>query len=100
MTSFLVLGTDTDAGKTAFSLLWQAAHHQHYAYWKPVETGESDSERLALLVPEAEVIPPLARFTKAVAPPLAARHENKTIPLGSEIARHRPASARPLIIET
>jgi adenosylmethionine-8-amino-7-oxononanoate aminotransferase len=100
MTSFLVLGTDTDAGKTAFCLLWQAAFPTEYAYWKPVETGDSDSDRLAALVPEAEVLPSLARFTKAVAPPLAARCENRSIPLAGEIARCRPAAHRPLIIET
>ena len=37
MSDLIILGTDTDAGKTTFALLWLAAFGE-YGYWKPVET--------------------------------------------------------------
>ena len=51
MTDFLVIGTDTDAGKTSFALHWLTAFPEVYAYWKPIETGESDTETVRRLVP-------------------------------------------------
>ena len=45
MSGFVVLGTDTDAGKTTFSLIWLARFAAEYAYWKPVETGPSRASR-------------------------------------------------------
>ena len=68
MSSFLVLGTDTDVGKTAFSALWLAAFAEHYAYWKPIETGPSDSGRIRALVPAAQVFPALCSLAEPVAP--------------------------------
>jgi adenosylmethionine-8-amino-7-oxononanoate aminotransferase len=53
MKGFVVVGTDTDAGKTAFSLLFLTAFADQFAYWKPVETGESDTEKVRRLVPTA-----------------------------------------------
>ena len=100
MSSFVVLGTDTDAGKTTFCLLWLAAFAEEFAYWKPVETGESDANRIAKLIPEAQVLPPLARFKLAVAPPLAARRAGQPISSAIEIARSRPHSDKPQVIET
>ncbi len=100
MTSFVVFGTDTDAGKTSFCLLWMAAFQQHYAYWKPVETGDSDSGRIRSLLPSAQVFPPIAQFQDAVAPALAARRVHKVIPRGRELALGRPESAKPLVVET
>ncbi len=61
MTDLLILGTDTDAGKTTFALLWLAALGDTYEYWKPVESGASDSERVKELVPTAWVHPPSPR---------------------------------------
>src|SRR5262249_25560942 len=80
ITDLLILRTDTDAGKTTFALLWLAAFADNYEYWKPLETGESDTERVRSLVPAATVHEPLARFRQAVAPLLAARTEGGTIP--------------------
>ena len=100
MSSFLVLGTDTDAGKTTFCLLWLTAFAKDYAYWKPVETGESDANRIATLVPEAQIVPPLDRFELPVAPPLAARQAGRSIPSAREIARSKPCSDKPMVIET
>ena len=56
MSNFVVLGTDTDAGKTTFSLLWMTAFSESYAYWKPFETGDSDSETVRRICPSALVV--------------------------------------------
>ena len=58
MSDTLILGTDTNAGKTTLAMLWLAAFADDYEYWKPVETGESDSNRIGDLVPGAAFIPP------------------------------------------
>ena len=86
MTDLLILGTDTDAGKTTFALLWLAALGDRYAYWKPVETGESDTERVRRLVPTAIVHAPVARFQHPVAPALAARMEGAEVPSPAQLA--------------
>jgi adenosylmethionine-8-amino-7-oxononanoate aminotransferase len=100
MTGFVVLGTDTDAGKTAFCLRWLAAFPDRFAYWKPVETGESDAEAVRRLVPEATVFPPLARFREPVAPVLAAAREGRPMPGVAEIVAAVPDSPLPLVVET
>ena len=100
MSDFVVLGTDTDAGKTTFALLWLSAFGDQYAYWKPVETGESDTARVRQLVPGVTIWEPVARFAEPVAPPLAARREGRPIPSAAELLLARPASDRPLLIET
>jgi adenosylmethionine-8-amino-7-oxononanoate aminotransferase len=102
MTDLLILGTDTDAGKTTFALLWITAFTSEYEYWKPVETGESDSERVRQLVPSAVVHAPVARFRDPVAPLLAARRENRSVPSAASIAAAipLPRAARNLLIES
>jgi adenosylmethionine-8-amino-7-oxononanoate aminotransferase len=103
MTDLLILGTDTDAGKTTFALLWLAAFANRYEYWKPVETGDSDTERVRRAVPAASVHAPLARFREAVAPPLAARLAGAVVPPAREIAAAKPAPRHPgrrLLVET
>jgi adenosylmethionine-8-amino-7-oxononanoate aminotransferase len=100
MFDLIVLGTDTDAGKTTFALLWLSAFREQFAYWKPVETGPSDTELSRRLVPGATVHEPLARLTESVAPPLAARREGRSIPAAIEIVAAKPPSHRPLLIET
>ncbi len=99
MTELLILGTDTDAGKTTFALLWLAAFSGEYAYWKPVETGPSDTQKIRDFIPAANICPPLLQLTDPVAPSLAARRAGKTIPTGAAIAASRP-SAPQLLIET
>src|SRR5438874_5669507 len=103
MTDFIILGTDTDAGKTTFALLWLASFPNDYEYWKPLETGESDTERLRTLVPAARVHPPLCRFPQVVAPLLAARMEGAVVPAASVIAAAKPSvhgRGRYLMVET
>ena len=97
--SLILLGTDTDAGKTTFALLWLAAFADEYAYWKPVETGDSDTETVRRLVPAATIFEPIARFREPVAPPLAARLEGKSIPSAEQLAIV-PSTPLQLLIET
>ncbi len=100
MSDAIILGTDTDAGKTTFSLLWMTAFPKDFAYWKPVETGPSDTETVERLVPEARVHPPLARFRDAVAPEVAAEREGRSVPAVGEILGAVPEDTRSLLIET
>jgi adenosylmethionine-8-amino-7-oxononanoate aminotransferase len=99
MSRFVVLGTDTDAGKTTFSLLWLTHFAPRYAYWKPLETGVGDSGRVAELVPAIRVHLPLRTFREAIAPNLAARREGVAIPAAEAIAAVRPIDES-LLIET
>ncbi len=100
MADVAIVGTDTDAGKTSLSLLFLAAFPDQFAYWKPVETGESDTETVRRLVPGATIFEPLARYREAVAPALAASREGRAMPGVAEILKATPASAKPLLIET
>jgi adenosylmethionine-8-amino-7-oxononanoate aminotransferase len=103
MTDLLLLGSDTDAGKTTFALLWLAAFPNDYEYWKPVESGDSDTEQLRRLVPTATVHDPLRRFRHALAPLLAARLEGGDIPPAAALAAARPVPGGPgrhLLVET
>jgi adenosylmethionine-8-amino-7-oxononanoate aminotransferase len=97
MSAFVVLGTDTDAGKTTFSLLWLAHFAPRYAYWKPVETGPSDCATIGQLVPNARVHPSVIRLEAPLAPPLAARQEGREIPSAACMAAARPSDACLLI---
>ncbi|MDB5308389.1 MAG: adenosylmethionine-8-amino-7-oxononanoate aminotransferase [Gemmataceae bacterium] len=100
MRGAVVVGTDTDVGKTAFSILFLSAFAEHFAYWKPVETGDSDTETVRRLVPGATVFDPLARFVEPVAPALAARREGRPMPGVAEVLAAVPRVDRPLLVET
>ncbi len=100
MTGFVVVGTDTDAGKTTFSAQWMAAFARQFAYWKPVETGESDSETIRRLVPTAQIVSPHARFREPVAPVLAAAREGRAMTSVAEVLAALPDSSMPLLVET
>lgn len=103
MNDLLILGTDTDAGKTTLALLWLTAFADGYEYWKPLETGDPDTERVRRLVPTATVHSSLARFQSAVAPLLAARMEGKTILSAAAIVSAKPSpsqSGRCLLVES
>jgi adenosylmethionine-8-amino-7-oxononanoate aminotransferase len=100
MSDLIVVGTDTDAGKTTFALLWLTAFGKEYAYWKPVETGPSDSELVRRLLSDAKIFEPIARFEEPVAPSLAARRAGRTIESAATIANGRPNTESALLIET
>src|SRR5262245_47231865 len=102
MSDFILLGTDTDVGKTTFALLWLHAFGDRYAYWKPIETGESDAASVTRLCPNVLVHPPVLRLKAPVAPPLAARQEGATIPAAKDIAGAIPRAldGKSLLVET
>jgi adenosylmethionine-8-amino-7-oxononanoate aminotransferase len=101
MSDLIILGTDTDAGKTTFALLWLAAFAEYYAYWKPLESGDSDSQRVRQTLPEVEVLPPMASYAEPVAPLLAARRIGEVIPTSRVIADSKPRpKQQSLLIET
>lgn len=102
MSNLLILGTDTDAGKTTFCATWLSLFANRYAYWKPLETGESDSGRVRSLVPNAHIFPALASLKTPVAPLLAARLEGITLPSVDEIVARVPVPVERchLLIET
>lgn len=100
MSELIVVGTDTDAGKTTFALLWLTAFGDRFGYWKPVETGPSDTETVRRLVPHATVFDSAVRLETPVAPPLAAKREGRSIPTASDLAKLRPHFASPLLIES
>ncbi|MCX8140302.1 MAG: adenosylmethionine--8-amino-7-oxononanoate transaminase [Thermogemmata sp.] len=100
MRDIIIVGTDTEVGKTTFSIIYLNAFSDKYAYWKPLETGDSDTARVRDCIPEACVYTPLRHFAEAVAPLLAARRQGDTIPSVGEILAARPPSKQPLLIET
>ncbi|OUC12442.1 MAG: dethiobiotin synthase [Alkalinema sp. CACIAM 70d] len=88
MSSLLITGTDTDAGKTlltsALAAYW-CAHCQprSLGILKPIQTGVGDREhyqRLFAASPALTVANPL-QFEAPLAPPLAADREGRSIPL-------------------
>ncbi len=100
MRDVVIVGTDTDAGKTTFALVFLTAFADRFAYWKPVETGESDTEKVRQLVTGATVFEPVARFFEPVAPPLAAKRAGRAMPTPKDVAARKPVSSLPLLIET
>jgi adenosylmethionine-8-amino-7-oxononanoate aminotransferase len=103
MSDLLILGTDTDAGKTTFAALWLSVFADTYEYWKPVETGPSDTETIGRLVTSATIHVPYQRFDEPVAPPLAALRRRQSVASAEEISQHRPTLQQPhrhLLIET
>ena len=71
-----------------------------YEYWKPLETGESDSAVIQRLVPHATVHRPIMSCKQPVAPLLAARSEGKRVASAVEIAAAKPLSVRHLLVES
>ena len=98
--AFVIVGTDTDVGKTVFSAALAAMLGAHY--WKPVQSGlgeETDSQtvaRLGGLAPE-RILPEAWRLPLPASPHIAARAAGVEIDVAS---LEPPQSARPLIIET
>lgn len=85
----LIVGSDTDVGKTIVTTALLAYWLQHrdpsqIAVMKPLQTGVGDRERYGDLFPDlhqpADTLTPL-RFEAPLAPPLAADREGRTIDL-------------------
>jgi len=101
MSDLIVLGTDTDEGKSTFCLLWLNQFADSYYYWKPLETGVPDSDLIARLVPTVKVYPTIGRYKEPLAPALAAAREGLPLPSLDEITSAIPNSkTHHILIET
>lgn len=85
MTTLLIVGTDTEVGKTVVTSALAAYLLTHYpsqslGVIKLLQTGIGDLEHYQGLFRDVEVSNPL-RFDTPVAPPVAAERENRSIPL-------------------
>jgi adenosylmethionine-8-amino-7-oxononanoate aminotransferase len=96
----IVLGTDTDAGKSTFSLLWLAHFGSTWGYWKPFQTGLADSEKIRQAFPEVKIHPAIQHFAEAVAPALAAHNVGQIIPSVQAVVASQPEVTEPYLIET
>lgn len=97
---FVIVGTDTDVGKTVVSAALVGALNA--CYWKPVQSGlegETDSQIVARLsgAPAAHIFPEAWRLRRPASPHLAARDEGVEI---DAAALNPPPCDGPLIIET
>jgi len=97
---FVIVGTDTNVGKTVFAAALADALQAHY--WKPVQSGledETDSQtvaRLGGLNPD-RILPEAWRLPLPASPHIAARAAGVEI----DVARlEPPQNLTPLIIET
>lgn len=107
--SLVVVGTDTEVGKTVVSavLLARYGRRHRLAYWKPIATGaaeERDSERVRRWVgPGLEVLPETYLFDPPLSPHLAARLAGARIDperVLEDLVRHGLADARrSLVVE-
>ena len=97
MSRLVVTGTDTDVGKTVFAAgLSQALKA---TYWKPAQAGlegETDSEAVARLAPDARVLPEAYRLKTPCSPHEAARIDGVTI---ADEALALPQVQGPLVVE-
>jgi dethiobiotin synthetase len=99
MTRLVVVGTDTNVGKTVFSAALAGALGAYY--WKPVQAGldgETDTEIVARLsaLPREKLLPEAYALRTPASPHLAARLDGVTI----DAARLLPPPLSPLVIET
>ncbi|WP_120077456.1 dethiobiotin synthase [Aurantiacibacter odishensis] len=97
MTRHIVTGTDTDVGKTVFAAgLSQALKA---SYWKPAQAGlegETDSQAVARLAPDASVLPEAYRLETPCSPHEAARVDGVQI---DDAALALPPVEGPLVVE-
>lgn len=97
MTRYIVTGTDTDVGKTVFAAgLSQALRA---TYWKPAQAGledETDSQAVARLAPDAQVLPEAYRLKTPCSPHEAARLDGVSIDM---VQLALPQVDGPLVVE-
>lgn len=97
MKGFIVTGTDTDVGKTVFAA--GLAQALRASYWKPAQSGlegETDSQAVSRLAPDADVLPEAYRLATPCSPHEAARIDGVEVEDG---ALELPATDRPLVVE-
>ena len=97
MTRYIVTGTDTDVGKTVFAAgLSQALRA---TYWKPAQAGledETDTQAVARLAPDAQVLPEAYRLKTPCSPHEAARLDGVFIDM---VQLALPQVDGPLVVE-
>ena len=95
----IVVGTDTDVGKTIFAA--GLTRFLDGVYWKPVQAGlegetDSDTVRRLTELPADRILPEAWRLRTPASPHLAAELDHVTI---DPQALLLPATTRPLIVE-
>lgn len=102
--SLLIVGTDTDAGKTTLAaLLLHAAalRGPGWHYWKPIQSGPPDTERVRMLCPHASILDAVYEFEHPAAPDASARHAGVAEPELSRLLAAVPTETdRPLLVES
>ncbi len=98
MKSIIVVGTDTDVGKT-FVCSW-LMRHLPYTYWKPVASGVAyDDDTLTMVrlseVSHNRICPSTYKLKAPLSPHWAAEEEGIAI----DISRLQLPPARPLLVE-
>lgn len=98
--AFVIVGTDTNVGKTVFAAALADALGAHY--WKPVQSGledETDSQTVAWLggLTPDRILPEAWRLPLPASPHIAARAAGVEI---DATALAPPQFASPLVIET
>ena len=102
--SVLIAGTDTDAGKTTLAALLLHASERAgkpWRYWKPIQSGPPDSERIQALCAIAEVSGAVYEFDHPAAPDVSAAQAGAAQPQLSKLVEARPPEAEgPWIVES
>jgi dethiobiotin synthetase len=87
MSNWMILGTDTGAGKTivtaALAAYWLKHSQASVAIYKPVQCGIGDQEHYRMIFTETLRVVVDQQFAAGIAPPLAAAQVNKTVDLAS-----------------
>jgi len=102
--SLLIVGTDTDAGKTTLAALLlhaSAGRSRPWRYWKPIQSGAPDSERIRALCASASVSSAAYEFDHPAAPDVSAALAGAEQPQLSRLIEARPPEAEgPWIVES
>jgi dethiobiotin synthetase len=99
-TRIVIVGTDTDIGKTIFSAALVQALDGYY--WKPVQAGlagDTDSQTVARLsgLPSSRILPEAYKLKTPASPHFAAERDGIEIDVGRLRPQNHPT---PLVVET
>lgn len=100
MSTIVIVGTDTDVGKTVLSSLIMASCEE-FSYWKPIQSGlqtETDTEAVKRQsgCSDERILPEEYRLTEPLSPHLSARIDGVEIDTSSLM----PPTKEHLLIET
>jgi dethiobiotin synthetase len=97
MSNWMILGTDTGAGKTivtaALAAYWLKHSQGSVAIYKPVQCGIGDQEYYRTIFAETLRVVVDQQFEAGIAPPLAAAQVGKTVDLASLWQTYQQLSA-------